>query len=91
MPKVAAFLKGKEEKKDNAVAWTITQSGDTFVEKEDWASTESTEITSKSKAGGQRSNIVSKALDKLIEDGWLNTAKTPAEVSKELERKTIRA
>jgi|GEM_PF-2088799 len=86
----SGFFKRQEERKDNQVAWTITQSGDKFVDEEQWKlGDEEKEQTGKSKAGGSRSNIISKAVDGLVEEGWLNKAKTASEVSKELERKTV--
>lgn len=39
--------------------------------------------------GGRRSPIISKAIDEIISEGFLDEARTPSEVLEELERKTV--
>lgn len=39
--------------------------------------------------GGTRSNVVSRAIDELVSNGWLDEAKTTSEVLAELERRAI--
>jgi hypothetical protein len=41
------------------------------------------------KRGGTRSNIVSKAIDDLVTEGWFNTARKVSDVVAELKRRTV--
>lgn len=83
-------FKRLEEKKDNQTAWTITQSGDEFVEQ---GSASTILIEGKEqkqdRRGGLRSSVVSPAIDELQREDFFKEFKTADEVFAELKRKAV--
>jgi hypothetical protein len=72
-----------------AFDWVKTATVAALIPPEKTPTPKPKEIGGKPGRGGLRSNVVSKAIDGLVSGGWLDKAKTPSEVLKELERKAV--
>lgn len=84
------LFKRLDEKKDNQTAWNITQSGDEFVEKEQWTIIAGEQKPQKQdKRGGLRSSVVSPAIDELMAESFFKDFKSADQVCAELKRKTV--
>jgi len=72
-----------------ALNWIKTTTTSALPSPKQPISTKHKEPIAKTGRGGHRSPIVSKAVDQLIAEGFLDSAKTPSEVYSELERKVV--